>query len=435
MLQDWQGGILRAVNVPILARAEWMDEAFLGITGEQYLGIAIMAASAVLAQALYLVLANIWIRSHSRPEVRKEWRAERRRLDSVVFGLFVATAVLVGVPILDFDIDVEDAATVAGRLLGVVCGALIILRLLGIAADHLLGAAAKTETRFDDQLIPLVRQTLTVFIVLVGVLFVLQNLDVDVGALIAGLGIGGLAVALAAQDTVKNLIGGIAVLADRPFQVGDWVVVGEVEGTVEWVGFRSTRLRTFKDSLVTVPNGRMIDTVIDNMGAREFRRYDTTLRLQYTTPPERVQAFVEGVRAILQANESVRHDYYFVELQTLGESSLDVLLYCFFEAPDWSAELRAKHILNLDVLRLAKELGIEWAYPTQTVHLEGWGSAKKREGTLSEEQLATIVAGFGPGGRAGQQAFRPLTAGYDPSPNGSRERIEEEAEAEAEAGE
>jgi MscS family membrane protein len=318
---------------------------------------------------------------------------------------------------------------VAGRLLGVVCGALIILRVLAILADHLLGAAARTETKFDDQLIPLVRQTLTVFIVLLGVLFVLQNLDVNVGALIAGLGIGGLAVALAAQDTVKNLIGGIAVLADRPFQVGDWVVIGDVEGTVEWVGFRSTRLRTFKSSIVTVPNGRMIDTVIDNMGAREFRRYDCTLRLQYTTQPEKVQAFVEGVRAILQANESIRHDYYFVELQSLSESSLDVLLYCFFAAPDWGAELRARHILNLDILRLAKELGVEWAYPTSTVHLEGWGSGQKPDGTLSAEELAAIVQGFGPGGRAGQQAFRPLTTGYDPSPNGLREGVAEEAEA------
>ena len=412
------------MRTQFLARPAWLDDEVMGITGEQYLGIAIIASSAVLAQALYLVFANLWIRSHSRQEVRKQWRAERRRLDSVVFGLLVATAVLVGVPILDFDVDVEDAATVAGRLVGVVCGALIILRIIAILADHLLGVAARTETKFDDQLIPLIRQTLTVFIVLLGVLFVLQNLDVNVGALLAGLGIGGLAVALAAQDTVKNIIGGIAVLADRPLQVGDWVVIGEVEGTVEWVGFRSTRLRTFKSSLVTVPNGRMIDTVIDNMGVREFRRYDTVLRLQYTTPPEKVQAFVEGVRAILQANETVRHDYYFVELQSLSESSLDVLLYCFFDAPDWGAELRAKHILNLDILRLATELGVEWAYPTSTVHLEGWGSGRKPGGALSPEELAAIVQGYGPGGRSGQAAFKPLTAGYDPSPNGMHQDVE-----------
>ncbi|MGH7752240.1 MAG: mechanosensitive ion channel family protein, partial [Gemmatimonadales bacterium] len=404
-----------------LARAEWLDDKVLGIAGDQYAGIAIIAGCAVFAQALYLLIANLWIRSHSRPDVRKEWRTERRRLDSVLFGLFVATAVLIGVPLLDLDPDIEDTATVAGRLLGVVCGALIILRVIGIAADHLLGAAQRTATKFDDQLIPLIRQTLTVFIVLVGVLFVLQNLDVDVGALIAGLGIGGLAVALAAQDTVKNLLGGIAVLADRPFQVGDWVVIGEVEGTVEWVGFRSTRLRTFKSSVVTVPNGRMIDTVIDNMGVRQFRRYDCTLRLQYTTPPEKVQAFVEGARAILQANESVRHDYYFVELEGLGESSLNVLLYCFFDAPDWNTELRAKHILNLDILRLAKALGIEWAYPTSTVHLEGWGSARVADGTVPAAELAAIVEGFGPGGRAGQRAYQPLTAGYEPSANGAAE--------------
>src|SRR5690606_13885254 len=102
-------------------------------------------------------------------------------------------------------------------------------------------------------------------------LFVLSNLDGNVGALIAGLGIGGLAVALAAQDTLCNLFGGIMVLADRPFQVGDWIVIGDVEGTVEKVGFRSMRVRTFKSSLVTIPNARVTDTNIDNMGLRQYR--------------------------------------------------------------------------------------------------------------------------------------------------------------------
>ena len=96
---------------------------------------------------------------------------------------------------------------------------------------------------------------------------------------------------------------GITVLADRPFQVGDWIVVGDVEGTVEKVGFRSMRVRTFKDSLITVPNGQLTDHVVDNMGVRAFRRYDTTLRLPLSSTPDQVQAFCEGVRALLHANE------------------------------------------------------------------------------------------------------------------------------------
>jgi MscS family membrane protein len=275
-----------------------------------------------------------------------------------------------------------------------------------------------TATRLDDQLIPLVRQTANVFVVLVGSLFVLSNLDVDVAALIAGLGIGGLAVALAAQDTIKNLLGGVTVLADRPFQVGDWIVVGGVEGTVEKIGFRSMRIRTFKDSLVTVPNGHLTDHIVDNMGVRAFRRYDTSLHLPLSTSPDQVQAFCEGVRAILHANDRVRQDYFFCEFERIGESSIDVLLYCFFAADDWGTELRAKHILNLDILRLAERLGLRLTAPAAAIQLDGWlGSVKPGE-PVSKEHLANVVSAFGEPGGAGQLAHSSLTHGYEPDTTG-----------------
>ena len=372
-----------------------------------------MLAAAFGAQVIYFLITNLYIRTHNMPERRAFWRKERRRLDGLIFGTFVAIAVLVGLPFLDLDTDLADTASIAGRVLAAVCGGLLLLRGIAIIGDYLLEKAELTATRLDDQLIPLVRQTANVFVVLVGALFVLSNLDVDVGALIAGLGIGGLAVALAAQDTIKNLLGGVTVLADRPFQVGDWIVVGDVEGTVEKIGFRSMRVRTFKDSLVTVPNGHLTDHIVDNMGVRSYRRYDTTLHLPLATPPEQVQAFCEGVRAVLRANTVVRQDYYFCEFERIGESTLEVLLYCFFAASDWGTELRAKHILNLDILRLAESLGMRLSAPASAVQLDGWFGPAQRA-AAAREDLAAAVAAFGEDGHAGQAAFSPLTHGFEP---------------------
>ncbi len=384
----------------------------LDFTPRQYAGIGILLLVALVAQSFYLLGATVYIRGHTVKRRRDFWRKERQRLDRVIFGLFIALAFTFGAPFLDFEQDVEDAIGIGARLLGAVCGALLLLRGIAIVGDYLVDKANATETRLDDQLIPLVRQTANVFVVLVGVLFVLSNLDVDVAALVAGLGIGGLAVALAAQDTIKNLLGGLTVLADRPFQVGDWIVVGDVEGTVEKIGFRSTRVRTFRGSLVSVPNARLTDTVIDNIALRPFRRYDTSLHLPLTTPPDAVQAFCEGVRALLQANSVVRQDYYFCELNRFGESNLEVLLYCFFDASDWAIELRAKHILNLDIMRLANDLGIELSPPAQVVQF-----ARHRPPTAADHAgLNAVLARVAEPGAAGQPAHRPFTHGYEPRP-------------------
>src|SRR5690606_21829642 len=204
--------------------------------------------------------------------------------------------------------------------------------------------------KLDDQLVPLLRKTLKVFIAVLGAIFVLQNLDVDVGSLLAGLGLGGLAFALAAKDTVANFFGSLVVFIDKPFQIGDWVVIGGTEGEIEEVGFRTTRVRTFYNSLVTIPNAKLTDTAIDNYGARRWRRYVANLGLTYDTPPERMEAFCEGVRGIIQRLDGMRRDYAIVEFNNYGESGLNVMVYCFMGAPNWKTELRIRTALNLEIL-------------------------------------------------------------------------------------
>ena len=139
---------------------------------------------------------------------------------------------------------------------------------------------------------------------------------------------------------------------------------------VEEVGFRSTRVRTFYASLITLPNARLIDASVDNYGARRFRRWSTRIQITYDTPPASVDAFCEGMRQLVRDNESMRQDGFEIHLNEFGPHALEVMLYVFFLAPDWSTELRLRHDLALDILRLADRLGVRIAFPTQTIQLE-----------------------------------------------------------------
>ena len=221
----------------------------------------------------------------------------------------------------------------------------------------------------DDQLAPVIEKVLSIAIWIVGAIYFLESLDINITTLLAGISIGGLAIALAAQDTVKNFFGSIMIFVDKPFQIGDWINFDNVDGTVEEVGLRSTRIRTFANSVTTIPNGALADKVINNMGLRKYRRFKTEIGITYDTPPEKVDAFVIGIRAIIQAHPTTRKDYFEVHLNSFGASSINILLYCFFEAPNWTEELSGRHEIMYAIILLANDLGVEFAFPTQTIHL------------------------------------------------------------------
>jgi MscS family membrane protein len=165
------------------------------------------------------------------------------------------------------------------------------------------------------------------------------------------------------------------ILFDRPFQVGDWIIVGVAEGTVEEIGFRSTRLRTFYNSVISIPNSELMNAKVDNMGRRQYRRLRTTLRLTYDTPPAKLKAFVDGIKEIILKHPQTRKDYFHVVFNDYGPSSLDVMLYMFFEVPDWTEELLAREQVLTDILTLAESIGVSFAFPTQTLHIESMPTA------------------------------------------------------------
>jgi MscS family membrane protein len=205
-------------------------------------------------------------------------------------------------------------------------------------------------------------------------------MGVNVFSLLAGLGLGGLAFALAAKDTAANLFGSIMILVDRPFKIGDWVSVDTVEGTVEEIGFRSTRIRTFYNSLVTVPNANMANAQIDNLGVRQYRRTSFELDVTYGTKSKDLDAFIEGIRKIILENSISRKDMYHVYFSGYGASSLKIMVYFFLITDDWGQELKEKQNIYFKIYSLAEQLGVEFAFPTQTIFLNSEEKEKRKDG-------------------------------------------------------
>jgi MscS family membrane protein len=316
------------------------------------------------------------------------------------------------IPSLGLSVKFSVVLLIALKVVATASVVLVLYRMVDVLARVMTQRASKTDTRLDDQLVPLIRKTLKTALIVIAVLFILQNLDVDVGSLLAGLGIGGLAFALAAKDTLANFFGSLMIFVDRPFQIGDWVKLNGVEGTVEEVGFRSTRVRTFYQSLVTIPNSSVADSVIDNMGERRYRRFKLTLGLTYGATPEQVQAYVEGLRALLRRNPAIWYEGTQVHFYNYGASSLEILIYSFLDVPDWSEELRQRHNLLLEMYRLADAVGVSFAFPSQSVYLESTPEHPARSQAPSREQLQAVVRGFGPGGDMGRPQGEPISDSF-----------------------
>lgn len=249
-------------------------------------------------------------------------------------------------------------------------GVMVFYALADVLSLYFQKLAQRTDSTMDDQLIPIIRRSMKIFVIVIGLLFILNNLNVNITALLAGLSIGGLALALAAQETLKNFFGSIMIFLDRPFQIGDWISSDGIDGTVEEVGFRSTRIRTFRNSVTSVPNGQLADQTIDNHGLRMYRRFNTHIAVTYDTPPEVISTFVEGLKQIVAQHPFTRKDYYEIHLHEMGNSSLNILFYIFFQVPSWTEELTCRHQILLEVLKLAESMKVRFAFPTQTLHME-----------------------------------------------------------------
>ena len=271
---------------------------------------------------------------------------------------------------LQLGLDVSALIGKGLNILSTIIVLLIALQILKIGVRITTKITDKTESKMDDQLVPLLEKFARIVIIGLAVLQILSYAGVNITALLAGVSIGGLAVALAAQDTVKNLLGSAMIFMDRPFQVGDFVSGPDFSGTIVEVGFRSTRIKTVGSSIVSIPNGVVANATIDNFGVRSFRLYQTTLGLTYDTDAVKIEAFKAGLTKILQ-DEPVVHDQdimiYFTEF---AASSLNLYFKAPIRVASFDEELQVKERINIKILQLASELSVDFAFPSTSVYIE-----------------------------------------------------------------
>ena len=250
-----------------------------------------------------------------------------------------------------------------------------VVDVLSLAATRLSGG---TKTRIDDQAVPLLRKTLKVFLAVLGVVFIIQNLGYSVTSILAGIGIGGLAIALAAQDSVANFFGSVVLFTDAPFHVGDYVEFGGLVGTVEEVGFRTTRVRTDDGSLVSVPNQTFTASFITNYSARATRLVEFTFAVTPASPSE-LETLLAKARAAFAAHPHVEEGTVEVHLTGIGEWRIEGRAAAYSTVTTWIGYLATREELLLRLLHVIEETGMTLAQPTRALYVRD-GEHGKRAG-------------------------------------------------------
>lgn len=246
----------------------------------------------------------------------------------------------------------------------------LLLRFIDYIAFILHERAALSPSKTDDQLVPFAKDASKIFIVLNAVFILLGVVfDLDLTSLLAGIGIGGLAIAFAAQESIRDLFGSITVFLDKPFVVGDVVKIGEIEGTIEKVGIRSTRVRTASRTLVTVPNKKMLDSNVDNLTQRAHRRVRQIIGLTYETTIDQLKNICEELKAYFRISDDLNEDYLVV-VDDFGESSINVLVIYYIPFIVYKEHMQKKENVNYEIMNVVKRNGSSFAFPVREIKIE-----------------------------------------------------------------
>ena len=357
-----------------------------------------------LARVLLVVLAFslIWLlRSGiawllAKPLRRLLHRTGQAHLDQTlhkiismpVSYLLLALGIDIGARILEVGPSGMGFVVNVTRTLVIVAIGLTIYRLIELLILSRRQVFVLTGLAVDEALLPFVRTGIQLVVLALMLVIVIQVWGYDVTGLIAGLGLGGLAISLAAQDTLSNIFGFAAMVSDRPFVVGEYIKTKDVEGIIEKVGLRSTRVRQLDQALVAVPNSILAASAILNWSRLAKRRIDVVLGVTYSTRPDQMEDLLLRLRTMLAARETVDPDTVVVYFIEFGDSSLNVLVRCYVNIADWVGFTAEKERILLEIMRVVEAAGLQIAFPSRSLYIENLGSALN----LSEQALKDGVA-------------------------------------------
>ena len=343
---------------------------FMGLALWQYLGVFLLLAFGLIG---HFILARIinpiegfllkgWIK---KLNISKEHLWDIAKIFSLLLVFNVMAKLL---PVLQLPVNYTSFGINLFKIVSIILFAFLAIRLLQIFIVYGKSLALQTSNRMDEQLLPIIDRFLKIVIVVFSIVQILRILEVNVTALIAGISIGGLALALAAQDTVKNLIGSVLIFVDRPFQIGDYVVGSGYEGTIEEVGFRSTRIRTSDTSLISVPNGNISNAAVKNLGARYLRLFSKVIAISNQTSSVQIDYLIEGLIRLIRlhpkSNDEMSH---YAHLIGIKDSSINIKMQTFLTVDGFPEELKVKEDFLINIMKLCEELDISFASPNASL--------------------------------------------------------------------
>lgn len=346
---------------------EFFGQTFYGNTLQQWaVALAFILGSVLFAKLLYLFFGRFIKRITARTKTNLDDILVDMLEEPVVFAVIIM-GIWIGISQLNLS---EGASHWVGKLYVVLITinvTWLIHRVFNaMIEEYIRPLTLKSESDLDDQLFPILKKGITTIVWILGIIIALNNAGYDVGALIAGLGIGGIALAMAAKDTVSNIFGGFTIFTDKPFKVGERVRIGNYDGNVTEIGIRSFRLRTVEGTIVTIPNMKVTEGMIENISLELARKVTTNLGMIYSTTPQQMQEAIEILRDIAKEHPSVNDDYK-VTFNKFEASAMNIqFVYWIIKDCDI---LQAQTDVNMSILSKFNAKGLQFAFPTQTIYM------------------------------------------------------------------
>ena len=316
----------------------------------------------------YMIIRIFKIKSKKAKEIKESAFFKPLKVFFIILGIYLAI-VFLKVP-LQINEQVMDIVTKAFKIISVIEIAVGLAN--SFTSKTILGKKLRKSLsqKMDDTVFEFVLKVTRVFIYIVAIFLVLAILEINLTGLIAGLGLGGVIVTLAAQDTAKNLFGGVVIFIDKPFVVGDWIEMDNYEGTIEDITFRTTRIRTFENALVNIPNAIIADASVTNWSKMEKRRYKTNLCVELDTPLEKLELLKARIEKMLQERGSVYDDSIIVRFDQITDNGINILIYTYTNSVSYASYLKEVEDINMKIMKILREENIELAYDTKTVYVK-----------------------------------------------------------------
>jgi len=296
--------------------------------------------------------------------LKKVFNSLRGPLSSLLYTI----GIVVIVEILNIPQIAKKGAEQVFKIAIAVNIAYFLVKAVDIFVDYLTPHVERTESKLDDQLLPILQKVAKIFIWIITVAVILDNLHYDIKSILVSMGIGGVAIALAAKDSISNFFGAITIFIDKPFQIGDRVQLEGYDGPVESIGLRSTKIRTLDGTLVVVPNGKVAESVINNIQKRKAIKNMYTIGVTYDTSYEKLEKALEILRSVLKNHAST--EKYWVYFKEYADYSLNVLVAHWCKYTKYEEFLQATEEINLEIKKQFEENQIEFAFPTQSIYME-----------------------------------------------------------------